>query len=249
MEIIKKVISLEQGKSRGEGPLYGTLTATSFYFKVQFTQDVDDMGMFTDYSFQPAFTLNRELTMEEKLLRLSGAEAFHWYQYGGQITGFTDSKLEGLRSYNPSNPYIVGFDIERENYNNYQNQPKNGVSRVTNISGDVITYTYDANNDINIGTSNQNTGILYRDDISNINDDTTFMRYQAEGWNITNSQLSAIIKEEYLMGITSPPEIENDVFIDRGVVTVMESHLRMSEVESLDHLIRYGNGFYNVVRQ
>lgn len=249
MEVIKKVISLEQGRSRASDASFGTLTATSFFFKIQFTQDVDDMGMFTDYAFQPAMTLNRDLTMEEKFLRLPGAEAFHWYENGGQITGFTDSKIEGLRSYNPSNPYVVNFDIERENYNNFSGTPINGVSRITNVSGDVITYTYDAKNDLNIGTLGQTTGILYEEDITSATDDVTLMRYQAEGWNMTNTQLSAIVKEEYLMGITTYPEIENDVFIDRGVVTVMESHLRMSEVESLDHLLRYGNGFYNVVRQ
>lgn len=249
MEVIKKVISLEQGRARGEGSLYGTLTATSFFFKIQFTQDVDDMGMFSDYSFIPTATLNRDLTMGEKFLRLSGAEASHWYESGGGISGFTDSKVEGLRSYNPLNPFIVDFDIERENYFNFQGTPINGVSRVTNISGDTVTYTYDAKNDLNIGTSNQTTGILYKENINSITDDVTLMKYQSEGWNSTNSQLSAIIKEEYLMGITTFPEIENDVFIDRGVITVMESHLRMSEVESLDHLIRYGNGFYNVVRQ
>lgn len=249
MNPIKRTISLEHGRARGEGPLYGTLTATSFYFKVQFTQNIDDMGMFSDFPFMQAMTLNLPLTMEEKLLRLSGAEAPHWFVKGGEISGTTDSKLEGLRSYNPLNPYIVNFDIEKENYINFEGITINGVSRVTNLSGNSATYTYDAHNDLNIGTVNQDTGILYVGDLSNTNDSSTQMVFQSEGWNDTNSQLSAIAKEEYLMGIISIPEIENDLFIDRGIVTVMESHLRMSEVESLDHLLRYGNGFYNIVRQ
>ena len=249
MEVIKKIISLEHARARGEGELYGTLTATSFYFKVQLTQNIDDLGLFTDYSFIPSFILDREITMEEKTLRLQGTESSHWFKKNGEISGYTDSKREGIRSYNPINPYIIGFDIEREDYINFSGETINGVSRVTNLSGDMITYVYDANNDVNIGTPQQNTGILYREDMSNLNDDATYMKYNSEGWNETNSQLSAIIKEEYLIGITSPPEIKNDVFIDRGIVTVMESHLRMSEIESLDHLIRYGNGFFNIVRQ
>lgn len=50
------------------------------------------------------------------------------------------------------------------------------------------------------------------------------------------------------MGIINKPEIKNDVFIDRGVITPMEPHLRLSEVETLEHLINYGNGYFNVVK-
>jgi hypothetical protein len=55
--------------------------------------------------------------------------------------------------------------------------------------------------------------------------------------------LSASIKEEYLFGIISPPEVENQVFIDRGVVSIMDMHLRLSEIKDLGQLSRYGNGF------
>jgi hypothetical protein len=61
--------------------------------------------------------------------------------------------------------------------------------------------------------------------------------------------LSALTKEEYLFGIISPPEVQSDVFIDRGITTVMDKHLRMSEIKNLGQLSRYGNGFYNLTKQ
>jgi hypothetical protein len=77
---------------------------------------------------------------------------------------------------------------------------------------------------------------------------TTTIQYMGEGWNFENTTISPQIQEEYLIGIISQPEVESDVFIDRGVVSVLDTHLRLSEIESLDHLERYGNGFYNINR-
>jgi hypothetical protein len=42
-----------------------------------------------------------------------------------------------------------------------------------------------------------------------------------------------------------PPEVESDVFIDRGVISVMDMHLRLSEIKDTKQLERYGNGFIN----
>ena len=62
------------------------------------------------------------------------------------------------------------------------------------------------------------------------------------------TSLSALTKEEYLFGIISKPEVQNGVFIDRGVISVMDMHLRMSEIKNLGELTRYGNGFYTIRR-
>jgi hypothetical protein len=35
----------------------------------------------------------------------------------------------------------------------------------------------------------------------------------------------------------------SDVFIDRGVISVMDMHLRLSEIKDIKQLERYGNGF------
>jgi hypothetical protein len=181
-----------------------------------------------------------------------------YYKQGGMVTGLTDSKLTIVKSYNRDNPYVIDFDVDKNTYVNFTGESIDGVSRVTSLSGPT-GYTIDGNNDSFIGTTAQTSGILYNDYKERrkiINNDTgdevfipkTTFQYQSEGWNETNTSLSAITKEEMYLGIVSPPEIQNDVFIERGVTTVLEPHLRLSEVESLEHLQLYGNGYYNLIK-
>ena len=73
--------------------------------------------------------------------------------------------------------------------------------------------------------------------------------YMSEGWNETNISLSAITREEYLFGITTPPEVQSDVYVDRGKTSVLDMHLRLSEIKDLGELSRYGNGFYKLKRE
>jgi hypothetical protein len=189
-------------------------------------------------------------------LRYPGKVESDYYNYGGeQITAFTESKIEELKSYKASTPYIAGFDINSETYVNFSGETIDGVSRILSI-GNPTVYVFDAKNDINIGTNNQRTGVLYEDYQNRFRSITTdgetfvipetIMKYFGQGKNETNTSLSALTKQEYLFGIISSPETENDVFIDRGENNVSEKHLRLSEIKNLDELNRYGNNFYNV---
>ena len=183
----------------------------------------------------------------------------NYYNFGNNpITGATDSKIEDVKSYDSLIPYKVGFNIGAEQYLDYNNTLINGVTRVKSI-GTPRIYVFDTLDDVNLGTNNQIYGLQYLDytgtsrqvvidNIASTIPLTTF-RYIGEGWNQTNISLSALTKEEYLFGIISPPEIQSDVFIDRGITTVMDKHLRMSEIKNLGELSRYGNGYYNLTKQ
>jgi hypothetical protein len=200
------------------------------------------------------------LTETDKVtLRLPSETETDFYNYINlPITGVTDSKIEDLRSYNQLARYRIGFDMEKETYVNYENIIVNGVSRVISNS-DPKVYVFDTINDLNMGTTNQIYGLQYMDysantinsTVNGINTITQLsnFRYIGEGQNETNVSLSALTKEEYLFGIISPPEVKNDVFIDRGVTSVMDIHLRLSEIKNLGQLSRYGNGFYNLTKQ
>jgi hypothetical protein len=200
------------------------------------------------------------LTETDKVtLRLPSETETDFYNYINlPITGVTDSKIEDLRSYNQLARYRIGFDMEKETYINYENIIVNGVSRVISNS-DPKVYVFDTINDLNMGTTNQIYGLQYKDysantinsTVNGINTITQLsnFRYIGEGQNETNVSLSALTKEEYLFGIISPPEVKNDVFIDRGVTSVMDLHLRLSEIKNLGQLSRYGNGFYNLTKQ
>jgi len=271
------------------GVEYGQMTADTFYVNIILTQNIDDMGMMTNLEFisgstdpasQPDYTIleNKLIasgitfpfmlgtqpptpltTPDTTNIRVVGKELEDYWAYASRITGSTDSKKVNVKGYDNTNKYITNFDIEKNIYENYLGDTISGKTRITDQIISATTYVFDANDDSNIGTVNQSTGLLYTDytgltrfltsEFLPSQIPLTNFQYEGEGWNRTNTSLSALTKEEYLFGITQPPEVFSDVFIDRGATTVLESHLRLSEIESLEHLERYNNGFYNIVDQ
>lgn len=273
METIKRTICLEDGISRKNDVTYGTLTASTFYTNIYLTQSFDNMGIYTDIEYvdEPVdygvlinkltengynFPFMNGVTPPSVIYqgftsctRVDGASIEEWYSSGDKITINTSSRINELRSYNYNSKFVDGFDVNSETYIDYKGDTINGVNRVVEYQDSGSTYVFDANNDSNIGTENQDSGLLYQDSGSIMtNLFGTQVIYQTEGWNETNSSLSALTKEEYLMGILYPPEVFSDVFIERGATTVMEKHLRLSEINSLEQLQNYGNGYYNIVK-
>jgi len=281
MEVIKRQILLEDSINRSsEDPkIWGTLTATTFYIKILLTQNIDDMGMFTDIdyivknkvstpadytlltnkltdlgltfpfmsgAFNPYFTtVNTPQNLWNVLRYPSNTENNYYNFVDIVITATTDSRIEDVRSYSAINPYRTNFDVNAEIYENYEGILVNGVDRITSMDNPK-TYVFDAINDINLGTNNQINGLQFKDYIGN---PKSILRYIGEGFNKTNISLSALTKEEYLFGIISPPEVENDVFIDRGITTVMDMHLKLSEIKNIKGLESYGNGYYKLNKQ
>ena len=285
MELIKKKIWLEDGISRESDTTYGTMTASTFYTNILLTQTYDNMGIHTDVGYvnEPAdfsILINKMNTSGFTFPFMSGITPASvvltgftshirsvntivddWYKDGDIITAETTTRLNELRSYDKTQRYVEGFNIEENTYLNYQNVLVNGVSQVYdyNLTG-TTRYVFDTNNDTDLGTENQITGLLYKQNneqlktvinnegIETRNNIVANVQFKAEGWNNTNTSLSALINEEYLMGILYPPEVFSDVFIDRGATTVMEKHLKLSELEGVEHLEKFGNGFYNIVK-
>jgi hypothetical protein len=167
------------------------------------------------------------------------------------VTGKTASRVEDVRSYDNVNKYVltvngIPFDTNAQVYTAYTGNSIKGVDRVTSL-GNPFTYVFGADKtDPNIGTVNQANGLVFQD-ITGTSSIYTSFSYKSEGWNAFDVSLSALTKEEYLLGIISAPEVESDVFIDRGIVTVYDRHLRMSEITNLDELVRYGKGYYNII--
>lgn len=223
MELIKRKILLEDLTSRKEGITYGTITGDSIYINILLTQTIDDMGMFTDTDY-------------------TSGNVSDYFKDGLILTGTTDSQLSFFKSYNKTNPYNTSFIPESGEYIDYKGNTINGVSKILDLSGPT-GYTFNGSNDYKLGTDSQDTGILYKD-----YDSYTTFQFKAEGWNETNTSLSNIIKEEIFFGITTPPEIESDVFIDRGATSVLTPHLKLSEIESVEHLDFYGNGYFNIIK-
>jgi len=240
MEIIKRQMKIGSGKN--------------FYLKFPLYQNIEDIGLLSDLPYD---TKINKCSGGLPLNFMVDGVVSNYFKSGDIIEYYSDSKLEFVKSYDKDNQYIINFDIKKESYDNYLQTNINGVDRVVSINDDEIIYTTDAKKDITIGTSGQTTGIQYTDNpnegvnIPNeLNSDitTTKVHYKSEGWNVTNASLSPQIQKEYLLGIINEPEVKSDVFIDRSTFSVIDKHLKLSEVKSLEHLTRYGNGFYNINR-
>lgn len=184
--------------------------------------------------------------------------ANYYSQVHLRITGMTDSKIEDVRTYAASDPFRVNLPVEKGQYRDYTNTIYFGVSKIKSM-GEPKVYAFDAIDDATLGTVNQIYGLRYLDYTGKtrtltINgqvfvDNVSEFSYIGQGLNQTNLSLSAITKEEYLFGIIFPAEVKSDVFIDRGLNSVMDKHLKFSEISNLGRLANYGNGFYTLNKQ
>jgi hypothetical protein len=224
---------------------------------------LNGLGVKFNFMTGGTVTFNPYSLTDREILRIPGNNVTTYYNYPAinslnfKITGYTDSKIEDLRSYKISNPFQVGFDMERTNYYNYVNTLINGVSRIYSM-GEPRIYVFDTPANSTLGQPTQINGLQYIDytgktrPLSTNNNGTipiTQFSYVCEGINMTNTSLSALTKEEYLFGVIFPPEVKSDVFIDRGITSVTDKHLRLSEVKDLNELGRYGNGLYTLNKQ
>jgi len=180
------------------------------------------------------------------------------------VSAITDSKLGNYQSYNVTNPYIAGFDIDANVYVNLSGQTITGVSRVTTISATSVSYVSDVDkNDAYIGTTQQSDGFLYTDyedpaDFYDVNKmssiidpsiSSTKLDFKGQGWNQSNTSFSAITREESFFGLSDTPTVSSDILIDRGNVSPMATFMRLGEITSIDDFDRYGGKFFKVVKQ
>jgi len=75
--------------------------------------------------------------------------------------------------------------------------------------------------------------------------------YPVEGSNFLDGSEMEICrepltKEEVLMNVCQPTEIQSEVFIERGKQSVFEPNQRLDEVKTIGGLKIYGYGFYNI---
>jgi len=132
------------------------------------------------------------------------------------ITGYTSSKLDVVKTYNRANPYQVGV-------NGVTAFDTNGiVPKLSYTIGDVSYQTF------------FNKSYL-----------TTF-NTNLSGLNQIDTIKHPVIKEEAKMGMVFPPKVSDELFIERMGVAVFERQSRLSEIRTLEGLINYRNGYYNI---
>lgn len=246
---------------------WGQFSQDYIFLQIFLTQNYDDMGIFTDVDFTDqtpsyqllfdkfsAFTtpispylLNTDPNDPSTRYfgRFSGYTVVNYFASDGIISGLTDPKLYTVTSYSSGTPFIVGlnFNDDPNYYTGINSIILNFTgytidALITNILGSGLQYkTYDFGRLIYNTTVGQYFTIPY----------TTF-NYQSEGWNVSNMSLSALTKQEIYFGIVFPPKIDNNVFIERGVISVFENQSRLSPILSMGLLELYGNGYYNIIK-
>lgn len=77
-------------------------------------------------------------------------------------------------------------------------------------------------------------------------DGTTLFILKSSGLTSDMLVCSAITKNEALINVIDEPEIQSDVFIERGKQSGLESVMRLGEVDNVGDLEKYGYGFYKV---
>lgn len=187
----------------------------------------------------------------------------NYFINGISVTGLTDDKLNVVQSYDNTLKYKPLFDITKGVYLDFEGNSYTGGTKVLQDSNqNPITYILDGdvNEIININNPDPQLGLLYKTYSgisrtvtgpikSNYRISKTELYFNSQGFNDTNTILSASTQEEYLFGITATPRVESDLFIDRGRTSIIQSHMQLGEVTNMSELINYGNGYYKIQKQ
>lgn len=134
------------------------------------------------------------------------------------VSGYTYSKLKNLRRYG-SNPYTIGYQFFKNN---------DLYGQIDDINNDFIEYTIN--------------NIKYYD----FNDGKTLFIVDSSGFTQNDLILTAITKDERLLEFVNDPEIQSDVFIERGKYSAFEPLQRLGEVDNIGDLVRYGYNYYKI---
>tara|TARA_S200002703_G_scaffold3608_2_gene5140 strand:- start:612 stop:1487 length:876 start_codon:yes stop_codon:yes gene_type:complete len=219
---------------------------------IYLTQNLDDMGIFTDKEYTPKDTLLTEKPNNFNSFsygRLAGAPLNFYYSNTLQVTGNTDdSLLRQVKSYRKNSN---GEDIYVPNLNT-SNNPKEEFSGVLSENSERIIYKISAN--INNITTTGIEYTTYKKLITKTIDDFGFNRSYNRtvfkvlnsGWNTYNTSLNASIKKEEYLGVVFKPEVDSVVFINRGVADIFERHSLLSEIKTTNDIDTNRGGFIRI---
>ena len=148
------------------------------------------------------------------------------------VSGYTNSTINDLEVYGAANSLFAGkFKLDEE---------------VTGIGG-VVGTVWKPDPTL-IYTAYTINGIDYYDYPENIGDSnysTLFVTYSS-GYTENNLDCLPITKDEGLMNVVDGPEVQSDIFIERGKYSAFEYIQRLNEVSTMGGLEKYGYGFFNI---
>ena len=90
------------------------------------------------------------------------------------------------------------------------------------------------------------SGSLYYMDLE---DGYTMITGTTSGYTKEEVFNKVITRNEHFIGFIDDPSVYSDIFVERGRQGVMEVNLRLGEIDNMDELDLYGNGFFKVRKQ
>jgi hypothetical protein len=149
---------------------------------------------------------------------LSYQSSSNWTTTPFIVSGFTKSKVQDLRRYGP-NPYTVGYIFTKNNQ--FYGKIDSIIDGITGYTIESITY-YDLPNG------------------------KTFYVMNSNGLQPNDLNPSMITKNEELLDFVMEPQVQTDVYVERGKYSAFESIERLGEVDNMGDLERYGYGFFKI---
>lgn len=84
-------------------------------------------------------------------------------------------------------------------------------------------------------------------EIGETNNKNTDTIYETNSLSYDQFVEEKIYKEEKYVGLISDPIIESEVFMERDISSVFERHQRLSEINDIEQLSVYRNGYYKMI--
>ena len=215
MEIIKIKRCISNYVSKESNDNYGKLLNDNICVNVYLTQKMEDQGIFTDFSFNPLLPY-----LTERPTNL------------GEFNSFTYGRF-------PAAP--LSFYIN-------ESIRINGTTddgKIANVSSYVINAESN-----NINSSGIHYITFFNEYVDKINSEGNRERYRKTDFytdlNSINDNivtLSAITKQEEYLGLVFKPEVDSEVFINRGVADIFERHALLGEIKTTNDIDTNRGGF------
>ena len=143
------------------------------------------------------------------------------------ISGYTKSSVNDLQVYGPVTGLTGGRF--RENY------PVSGVNDTIGVYLGVVD---------GIATAYTINDITYYD----YPDGTTIFIVESSGLTGLDLICSAITKDEVLLNVIDEPQVQSNVYVERGKMSGLEALQRIGEVDNIGDLEKYGYKFFRVIK-
>jgi len=213
--------------------------------KVTIPRDIsisDEFGYFTGYTL-PGGTYQRYLygyEYETGSIGITTGKTFTFMAIG-------KSRLGEFRNYGTSSfsteieptPEYTGYTIDGLYYMDFPD----GYTKITgsvpnyihDLTGSTYTgYTYNSTGGTETFKFNKGSGSYFTTEYL---DETDITNY------IINHRLT---RNEHFLGFIDDPQVYSDIFVERGKQGVMEKNLRLGEIDNMNELEIYGNGYFKI---